>query len=74
MNEQKLLQDFLNGFPESSHPLDRQRFLNYAIECARNGNYIDSSALLCHGVSKECVEKYEIAFEWIRDTYNAINQ
>lgn len=74
MKEQELLSAFLSGFPESYHPYDRERFLNYAIECAKNGHSIDSNAMLNHGIREEIVHDYEIAFEWIRDTYDKINR
>lgn len=50
------------------HELDRRRFLAYAIRCAKKDKYIDTKAMLEHGVSAETVEELECIFEWIRST------
>lgn len=72
MKEKDLLNAFLNGFPESYHPYDRERFLNYAIECAKNGNSMDSDEFRKHGLKEDLITEYEIAFGWIKDTYEML--
>lgn len=72
MNENDLLNNFLNGFPNSDHPKDRERFVSYAIACIRNNHLPDLKALKSKGLSDERIEEYSIAFEWIRDAYNCI--
>lgn len=62
MNEKELLRNFLGGYPETSHPKDRKRFISYAAECVRNGHYIDTDAMRMNGMSEESIERYETAF------------
>ena len=61
-----LLKDFLNGFPDASHPLDDARFSKYAIACAEEGKYIDTATINKH-VSFKLSEELVSAFEWIRE-------
>lgn len=44
-----LLNQFLGGFPNSSHPFDRKRFIKYAFEAARAGKALDVEALRMGG-------------------------
>ena len=60
-----LLKDFLNGFPNSTHPLDNERFAKYAIACAEEGRYINTDEINQY-VSNERSEELVSAFEWIR--------
>ncbi|MCR5242995.1 MAG: hypothetical protein K6D61_08980 [Prevotella sp.] len=66
-----LLKDFLNGFPEASHPLDEERFAKYSIACAEEGKYIDTSAIN-QNVSPERSEELVFAFEWIRQAVDCL--
>lgn len=70
MNENDLLKSFLGGFPNSDHPFDRERFLKYAISCIMDNHSLDLSAFRDEKMSEERIEEYQIAFEWIRETYN----
>lgn len=62
-----LLNQFLGGFPNSSHPFDRKRFIKYAFEAARAGKALDVEALRMAGVTDENVKRYLDAYSWIRD-------
>lgn len=73
MNEKELLNLFLDTFPDSTHPKDRARFIAYAIECVRNGHYIDIDAMSERGLDQERIDELEIAFEWIRDTVDYLS-
>lgn len=69
MNEKELLKQFLNGFPESTHPKDSERFIAYAVECVKNDHYIDIGEMSSHNISEERIGELQIAFDWIRYTY-----
>lgn len=43
--EKGLLKLFLGQHPESLHPADRQRFVDYVFECWKNGIDVDYNAL-----------------------------
>ncbi len=73
MNEKELLASFLGGHPDSCHPLDRERFLLYALACAKNNHNIDCESIRNHGISEDKISEYQIAFEWIRDAYRILN-
>lgn len=68
MTRNELLNEFLAGEPESLHQRDRNRFVAYAVRCAKWNVYIDTKAMRKHGLSEEFISELEIAFEWIRDT------
>lgn len=71
MDREQLLKDFLGLYPDSTHPYDRERFLKYALACAMDGVYIDTDTMVkSNKVTPENIEKYEIAYEWIRDTFD----
>lgn len=72
--KEELLNDFLNGHPNSSHPLDTERFVRYAIQCAKEGSSIDIDTMLNRGVESDYVEKYEIAYSWIRTTVEILSE
>lgn len=69
---EELLKDFLSKFPNSPHPYDRGRFLKYALACAKIEGTINTDAMLDGGVTTENIEKYEVAYGWIRETYDFI--
>ena len=73
MNEKKLLEQFLKAFPESGHPLDKERFVLYALECIRNNHYIDTEEMEKSGLSSGMISEYESGYEWIRDAYRILN-
>ena len=66
-----LLKEFLNGFPDASHPLDDARFAMYSIACAEEGRYIDTTTIE-QNVSPERSEELISAFEWIREAVNCL--
>lgn len=66
--KEELLNDFLNGHPNSSHPLDTERFVRYAIQCAKEGSSIDIDTMSDKGVEGDYIKKYETAYSWIRTT------
>ena len=72
MDIESLLKIFLGAFPNSTHPFDQERFLKYAIACAIEGRTIDSQTMLDAGVFPENVERYEVAYSWIRNTVEFI--
>lgn len=69
----ELLKSFLAGFPDSTHPLDRERFVAYAISCIEKGEYIDVESIQKHGLSNERIDELEIAFGWIKDTMDYLS-
>ena len=65
-----LLASYLNGHPYSGQPADKQRFLEYAIACIRDGCDIDTDAMLDSGkVSEIKIDEMRYVFSWIRNTY-----
>lgn len=66
-----LLKEFLNGYPDASHPLDDARFARYSIACAEEGRYIDTAAI-DQNVSPERSEELVSAFEWIREAVKCL--
>lgn len=66
--KEELLNDFLNGHPNSSHPFDTERFVRYAIQCAKGNASIDTNTMLNRGVESDYLEKYETAYSWIKTT------
>lgn len=73
MNEKELLSRFLNGFPNSTHPIDSKNFIKYAVACVENNHYIDVDAMKASGVEHERVEDYMIAFDWIKGTMDYLS-
>lgn len=73
MNEKELLASFLSGHPGSDHLFDRERFLRYALACAKNNHNIDCENFRRHGLSEDKISEYLIAFGWIRDTFRILN-
>lgn len=69
----KTLMKFLNNFPESAHPLDDVRFLEYALECASSNQYIDVETMRKRGLSEGCIDRLESAYYWIRLTYEHLH-
>lgn len=65
------LKDFLNGYPDASHPLDDRRFAKYSIACAEEGKYIDTDAIN-KKVSSERFEELVSAFEWISEAVDCL--
>ena len=74
MNEKELLNQFLNGFPNETHPKDSERFLAYAVECAKHNHYIDIEEMSKRGVSNERIEELQIAFDWIKSTVDYLSK
>lgn len=71
MNKEELLKRFLEGHPDSNHPFDADRFLEYAIACANEGcTTIDLETIRKSGkVSESMMHMYDRAYPWIRGTY-----
>lgn len=67
------LKTFLSNFPESAHPLDDVRFLEYALECASSNQYIDVETMRKRGLSEGCIDRLESACYWIRLTYEHLH-
>lgn len=70
-SKEELLKVFLGAHPDSCHPLDQKRFLEYAIACANDDcSSIDEEAIRCSGkVSDEMLHEYVSIYPWIRDAY-----
>lgn len=66
-----LLKEFLNGFPDASHPLDDKRFAMYSIACAEEGKCIDTDSIN-QKVSPKRSEELFSAFEWIREAVDCL--
>ena len=73
MNEKELLERFLSGFPDSTHLLDKQRFILYALECINNGHFIDIEVMKQKGVPPEMIDEYQSGYEWLRDASRVLN-
>ncbi len=73
MNELELLQLFLDGAPDSFHPADVKRFMDYAIKCVQNGNNMDIEKMREYCLPDDLIDKLETAFLWIRRTYVYLN-
>lgn len=58
-----LLQLFLGLHPESLHPADRQRFVDYVFECWKNGTDVDYKAL--EGLPPSVQQQLTDAVVWI---------
>lgn len=72
-SKEELLNDFLNCFPESTHPSDTERFVKYAVQCAKEQCPIDDEAMRASGkMSEERIHDLLIAYDWIRDAYDYI--
>lgn len=73
--EENTLNSFLGGYPETSNPKDRIRFIKYALECIKNGKYLDTEAMKQSGnLSDSRIEYYESAYSWIRDTCDFLKE
>ena len=70
----ELLQDFLNKFPNSSHPLDERRFVKYAVSCAKEKSSIDTDAMIKAKVDEKRIHQLEIAYDWIRDAFDYMTE
>jgi len=70
MNENELLEAFLNGFPESEHPLDRKRFIKFCLKSAQNQSAFPDEILRTHGVQEDRISHLESIHSWIRETYD----
>lgn len=68
-----LLDDFLNGFPDASNPLDDIRFAKYSIACAEEGKYINTD-IINQNVSKIRYDELVLAFEWIRTAIDCLKK
>ncbi len=73
MNEKELLNQFLNAFPDSTHPLDKQRFILYALECIKNRHSIDIEAMERKGISPDMISEYQNGYEWLRDAFRILS-
>lgn len=73
MNEKELLNQFLNAFPDSTHLLDKQRFILYALECIKNRHFIDIEAMEQKGISSDMISEYQTGYEWLRDAFRILN-
>lgn len=71
MTKEELLSQFLSGFPNSTHPYDRKRFVDYAVACAKEDCDIDVDAMRSHGLEEMKIHEYELAYGWIRDVCNS---
>lgn len=74
MNEEELLDFFLSEHPRSNNPLDRRRFIRYAIKCAQNGRSFNEEAFKKYGFNNNEIEIYETIFGWIKDTYDLLEE
>ncbi len=75
MDREQLLKEFLGLYPDSTHPLDRRRFLKYALACVLEDSSLNTEAMIdSEKISSDNIEKYEIAYGWIRDTFEYIIQ
>ena len=61
--EKSLLQVFLGQHPESLHPADRQRFVDYVFECWKNGTDVDYNTL--GALPQEVQQQLTDAVVWI---------
>lgn len=69
-NKEELLNSFLCATAESSHEKDMLRFVKYAVACVDDEVYIDIDKMRASGyLTQEKIHKYELAFTWIRITY-----
>lgn len=69
---EELLEIFLGGFPEATHPLDEKRFVAYSIECCKYNSCIDTERIRKAGVPPERLHELEIAHDWIRTAYKML--
>ena len=68
------LNRFLGSFPESNHPCDRKRFIEYAVECIQQGKELDKQALANAGLSQERIDHYVEIFDWISETCDVLSK
>ena len=74
MSREELFDAFMGGFPESSHPFDRTRFVRYAIQCAKDEWTIDEDGMRSKGLSEDKIEEYSKAYSWISQTIDLIKK
>lgn len=69
-SKEDLLNAFLRPTAESCNEKDELRFVKYAVACVEEKVYIDTDKMQESGfLSEEKIHKYELAFTWIRLTY-----
>lgn len=73
MGKEELLKSFLGGFPETTHPHDTRRFVEYAVQCAIEQDTIDEEQI-GEKVSQERLHDLRTAYSWIRETVDYIRE
>jgi hypothetical protein len=71
MNEFDLLDDFL-GHGNGYYPQDKERFMRWALEACRNGSEFPYREFE-RRLTPTAARYYEIAFEFVRLTAQALN-
>lgn len=69
----ELLRAFLNGAPESTHQLDKMRFVAYVLACIHEKKSVDIEAIR-NVVGESDFNDYELAIDWIAATYSYIRK
>ena len=69
---EELKQQWLSGFPNSTHSLDTKRFIRYAIELAKVDGSLDFNEMRERGISEGLVEDYQRKYEFLRDVLDVL--
>lgn len=72
MLKDELLSQFLGKHPQSSHYLDRERFVKYALACASENCCIDIDAMRKAGLDENQLRDLQMVYEYIRIAHSLI--
>lgn len=74
MEFNELKDKWLGAFPDSAHPLDRKRFIRYAIALARADGSLDTDEMEQRGISSESIQEYRSQYEFLRDVLDVLDE
>ncbi len=69
-----LLKAFFNHFPESCHPKDQERFVQWAIKAHLQELPFPLEDFLAHGIPDQIVRHYEVGFLYVGYTLDALGR
>ena len=71
---EELKQRWLSGFQDSSHVLDRKRFIRYAVELAKTSGTLDNEEMERRGISRPRMEEYQRLYEFLRVVLEVLDE
>lgn len=69
----ELKEQWLSTFPDSTHVLDKKRFIRYALELAKTNGELDFTEMESRGISPRHIEEYQRQYEFLRDVIEVLD-